>query len=561
VQYRVTRKQYLDCSGPVYSFAGFTLDPGRASLCRDDIELPLRPKSFYVLQYLVRHPQRLVRREELLAAAWQGVVVTDDSLTQCLVEIRRAIGDETRCIVRTVPRRGYLLDVPVQISSPDAAVFLPDTSIAEADARGIPGAQRPPWRIPVSLFALAMVVAGIWWFVPVPGHSPVELAPSTIAPAHEPAQSVANLPEAGIGPRVTTRDLNARDLYQHGRLFYGRRMQGDIMRAQEKFEKALAIDPSFVAAWVSLAATVNLRWADSNVPESEKLAAEVAIPLMRRALQRALELDPRHPEALLRMARLAWSEGDEEKALRQILQALQSKRDGAVAQSILAGLAYSAGDLQLAIALQRRAIAMDPVSAALRGFLAQILYAAGQLEESEVLFRQVAELAPDTMSQNLEWLVWIKIHNGNYAAARDLADKLPEGPAREQAQAILRHEAGDRETQGSPLMRLMQRPRLDAAIRLACVFAARGDADAAFFWIAAATEAVLNAPFRGLARSELTELQTSPFLKPLHKDKRWINWLARTKRARAGDLDYRLRDMLHDYLAGDVAFSRQLAAQ
>jgi len=505
----------------------------------------------------VRHPQRLVRREELLAAAWQGVVVTDDSLTQCLVEIRRAIGDETRSIVRTVPRRGYLLDVSVQISSPGAAVFLPDTSVAEADERAIPGAQRPLWRIPGPLYALAIVVAGIWWF----GSSPVELAPSTGAPAHDLVHKTANLPDAGIRPGVTTQHPNARELYLRGRLFYGRRMQGDIMRAQEKFEKALAIDPSFVAAWVSLAATVNLRWADSNVPESEKLAAEVAMPLMRRALQRALELDPRHPEALLRMARLAWSEGDEEKALRQIRQALQGERDGAVAQSILAGLAHSAGDLQLAIALQRRAIAMDPVSAAHRGFLAQILYAAGQLEESEVLFRQVAELAPGTMSQNLEWLVWIKIHQGNYAAAQDLADKLPDGPAQEQAQAILGYEAGDRDAQGSPLMRLMQRPSVDAAIRLACVFAARGDKDAAFFWIAAATEAVLNAPFRGLTRSELTELQTSPFLKPLHKDKRWIDWLARTKRARAGDVDHRLRGMLQDYLAGDVAFSRQLAAQ
>jgi DNA-binding winged helix-turn-helix (wHTH) protein len=77
----------------------------------------LRPKSFDVLHYLVQHPQRLVSREELLRAAWPGVVVTDDSLTQCLIEIRKALDDREKSIVRTVPRRGYLFDVPVQVET------------------------------------------------------------------------------------------------------------------------------------------------------------------------------------------------------------------------------------------------------------------------------------------------------------------------------------------------------------------------------------------------------------------------------------------------------------
>ncbi len=78
-----------------------------------DGEIKLRPKSYELLRHLVRHPGRLVGREELLNAVWGHAAVTDDSLTQCLVEIRRALGDNARRIVRTVPRRGYLLDVPV----------------------------------------------------------------------------------------------------------------------------------------------------------------------------------------------------------------------------------------------------------------------------------------------------------------------------------------------------------------------------------------------------------------------------------------------------------------
>jgi hypothetical protein len=141
---------------------------------------------------------------------------------------------------------------------------------------------------------------------------------------------------------------------------------------------------------------------------------------------------------------------------------------------------------------------------------------------------------------------------------------MSEGPAREQAQAILNHEASEINAQDAALKRLMQRPPEDVAIRLACVFAVRGDSDSAFLWIAAATEAIFNSPFRRAMRSELTELQTSPFLASLHNDQRWINWLAAAKQALYSDVDYRVIAMLHEYLEGvegDAAISPRWAAQ
>jgi TolB-like protein/DNA-binding winged helix-turn-helix (wHTH) protein/tetratricopeptide (TPR) repeat protein len=96
-----------------YAFEHFVLDAARGVLLGAGAEIRLRPKSYELLLYLVRHPGRLVGREELLDAIWGRVAVTDDSLTQCLVEIRRALNDGKRRIVRTVPRRGYIFDVPV----------------------------------------------------------------------------------------------------------------------------------------------------------------------------------------------------------------------------------------------------------------------------------------------------------------------------------------------------------------------------------------------------------------------------------------------------------------
>ncbi len=69
----------------------------------------LRPQSFAVLRLLIARTGRLVTKDELLEAVWPGLIVTDDSLVQCIGEIRKALGDDARALVETVPRRGYRL--------------------------------------------------------------------------------------------------------------------------------------------------------------------------------------------------------------------------------------------------------------------------------------------------------------------------------------------------------------------------------------------------------------------------------------------------------------------
>ncbi|MDB5820539.1 MAG: tetratricopeptide repeat protein, partial [Rhizobacter sp.] len=91
-------------------FGTFVLDVARASLTERGVAIALRPKSFSLLQYLVTHPGRLVGKDELMAAVWAGVVVTDDSLTRCISEIRAALGEAGPRMIKTVSRRGYLFD-------------------------------------------------------------------------------------------------------------------------------------------------------------------------------------------------------------------------------------------------------------------------------------------------------------------------------------------------------------------------------------------------------------------------------------------------------------------
>ncbi len=142
-------------------FGDFVLDLEREALLGPNGELWLRPKAFAVLAYLVRHAGRLVARNELLDAAWGRQIVTEDSLTQCLVEIRRALGDEGRRLVRTVPRRGYIFEAPVtpiRVPSADAGDAAEPT-LAKAGQPQRSWAQRKP----VIVAMLVMTVLVAWW--------------------------------------------------------------------------------------------------------------------------------------------------------------------------------------------------------------------------------------------------------------------------------------------------------------------------------------------------------------------------------------------------------------
>jgi TolB-like protein len=103
----------------MFQFEGYTLDVTRGCLRTADREVELRPKSFEVLHYLVQSGGRLVTKDEIIRVVWPNVVVTDESLSQCISEVRHAIGDASQAIIKTVPRRGYRFVASVSRLLPD----------------------------------------------------------------------------------------------------------------------------------------------------------------------------------------------------------------------------------------------------------------------------------------------------------------------------------------------------------------------------------------------------------------------------------------------------------
>jgi adenylate cyclase len=118
----------------MFQFEGYTLDLARHLLRAGDREIPLRPKSFEVLRYLVENANRVVTKEELIKAIWPKVIVTDDALTHCISEARQAIADSRQTLIVTVPRRGYRFTASVLRLTTNAAVPTAEPSQATPKA-------------------------------------------------------------------------------------------------------------------------------------------------------------------------------------------------------------------------------------------------------------------------------------------------------------------------------------------------------------------------------------------------------------------------------------------
>jgi adenylate cyclase len=106
-------------------FGRFVLDLARGCLLLNENEIALRPKTFAVMRHLVESPGRLVPKDELFAAVWPGLTVTDDALVQSIGELRRALGEEGARLIKTVPRRGYRLEAGVSVEGSTDRPSLP----------------------------------------------------------------------------------------------------------------------------------------------------------------------------------------------------------------------------------------------------------------------------------------------------------------------------------------------------------------------------------------------------------------------------------------------------
>jgi TolB-like protein/tetratricopeptide (TPR) repeat protein len=92
-----------------YLFASYTLDTDRCELRHGANLVPIAPQAFDLLAYLIRNRDRVVGKDELIAAIWNGRIVSDAALTTRLNVVRIAIGDsgQKQRLLKTLPRKGF----------------------------------------------------------------------------------------------------------------------------------------------------------------------------------------------------------------------------------------------------------------------------------------------------------------------------------------------------------------------------------------------------------------------------------------------------------------------
>ena len=108
----------------VFRFADVEVKEREFRVIKAGEVLPVEPKAFRVLLFLLRNPKKLITKEELLDVVWSDAAVSENSLARAIALLRRQLGDdirEPRYIAR-LRSRGYRIIIPVSTEPPAAKV-------------------------------------------------------------------------------------------------------------------------------------------------------------------------------------------------------------------------------------------------------------------------------------------------------------------------------------------------------------------------------------------------------------------------------------------------------
>ena len=176
-----------------FSLGPWTVRPLENRISADGDTSRIQPKSMDVLVCLAEAGGSVVERDAIMQEVWGGRAVTDEPLTRCIGELRRALGDKPGSpdFIETIPRRGYrLLVEPKPLQAADTQETTPEAAPPLADTSG-----RSASRIRQAVVALALIVVAVAIEVVVersldgPGEPEPEIVSTEVA-----GRSIAVLP-------------------------------------------------------------------------------------------------------------------------------------------------------------------------------------------------------------------------------------------------------------------------------------------------------------------------------------------------------------------------------
>jgi eukaryotic-like serine/threonine-protein kinase len=144
------------------SFKAFRLDMANHVLWRNEDRVPVPPKGFDVLAYLVEHAGRVVKQDEILEALWPETYVNPEILRKYILEIRKTLGDRSDKpeYIETLPKRGYRFIAPVTDESAAEPPDLPMT--AQVDLQPAAKSTRFGWMAVTGATVVVGLAVGAW---------------------------------------------------------------------------------------------------------------------------------------------------------------------------------------------------------------------------------------------------------------------------------------------------------------------------------------------------------------------------------------------------------------
>ena len=130
----------------IYRFDAFSLDTESLELRDGDDPVAVEPQVFSILAYLIDNRDRVVSKDELIEAVWDGRAISDGALNSRMNAARRAVGDSgsAQSVIKTFPRRGFRFVGSIsEDSAPGTSAGLVESLFAKPSIAVLPFSVRP----------------------------------------------------------------------------------------------------------------------------------------------------------------------------------------------------------------------------------------------------------------------------------------------------------------------------------------------------------------------------------------------------------------------------------